>query len=265
MISTAVKARVERLAPEADRTAPRMEPGTAPKTAMVLAAGLGKRMRPLSATTPKPLVEVAGRSLIDHCLAGLVAAGVESAVVNVHYLADLVEAHLKRRAPLKVSVSDERAQLLDTGGGIRRALPHLGDRPFYLRNSDSFWIEGARPNLVRLAEHFDEARMDALLLVAATVASVGYTGRGDFFLDREGTLKRRAERTIAPFVYAGAAILSPRLFEGAPDGPFSLNLLFDRAIEAGRLFGIRLDGVWLNVETPASIALAEAAIAESAA
>jgi MurNAc alpha-1-phosphate uridylyltransferase len=236
-----------------------------PQTAMVLAAGIGKRMRPISATTPKPLVRVAGRSLIDHCLDGLAAAGVTRAIVNVHYLADLVEAHLARRTAPEVIVSDERDVLLETGGGIRRALPLLGGEPFFLRNSDSFWVEGVRKNLDWLTGAWDEIRMDALLLLAPTVSSIGYSGTGDFCLDKAGRLSRRPERTVAPFAYAGAAILHPRLFAGGPDGAFSLNLLFDRAIEAGRLFGVRLDGIWINVETPSAVALAENAIIASAA
>jgi MurNAc alpha-1-phosphate uridylyltransferase len=236
-----------------------------PETAMVLAAGQGKRMRPLSATTPKPLVEVGGRALIDHCLDGLAEVGVRRAIVNVHYLADRIEAHLNGRAAPKIVISDERDVLLETGGGIKRALPLIGDGPFLLRNSDSFWMEGVRPNLAWLAGGWDEGRMDALLLLASTVRSIGYSGRGDFILDKEGRLSRRPERTVAPFVYAGAAILSPRIFSDAPEGPFSLNLLFDRAIAAGKLFGVRLDGTWINVETPGSVKAASAAIAASAA
>ena len=237
----------------------------APKTAMVLAAGHGKRMRPLSATTPKPLIEVRGRALIDHCLDGLAEAGVEMAIVNIHYLADLLQAHLARRRAPKIVVSDERGLLLETGGGIAKALPLLGPDPFFLRNSDSFWIEGVRPNLRWLASGWDAERMDALLLLASTVSAVGYVGPGDFILDKEGRLSRRPERTVAPFAYAGAAILHPRLFADAPEGSFSLNLLFDRAIEGGRLFGVRADGVWINVETPGAIKVAETAIAASAA
>jgi MurNAc alpha-1-phosphate uridylyltransferase len=232
---------------------------------MVLAAGLGKRMRPLSATTPKPLISVAGKALLDHCLDGLGTCGIETAVVNVHYLADLIEAHLRRRQAPNIIVSDERALLLDTGGGVAGALPHLGEEPFFLRNSDSFWLEGVRPNLQWLAEGWIDDRMDALLLVAGTVNSAGYAGRGDFNLDKDGRLSRRAERTVAPFVYAGAAILHPRLFADLPEGAFSLNLLFDRAIDRQRLFGVRLDGLWINVESPEAIAMAETAIAESAA
>jgi N-acetyl-alpha-D-muramate 1-phosphate uridylyltransferase len=236
-----------------------------PPKAMVLAAGFGRRMRPLTATTPKPLISVCGKALIDHCLDGLQDAGVTTAVVNLHYLADLVEAHLAHRASPSIVISDERKRLMDTGGGIVQALPLIGEEPFLLRNSDSFWIEGVRPNLLRLFEVWEPERMDALLLLASSVASAGYEGRGDFFLSRTGRLARRGERLIAPFVYAGAAMLNPRLFDGAPEGPFSLNLLLDRAIEAERLYGLRLDGLWINVERPAAIAAAECAIAESAA
>ena len=236
-----------------------------PKTAMVLAAGYGKRMRPLSATTPKPLIEIAGRSLIDHCLDGLATAGVKKAVVNLHYLADLIEAHLGYRKAPEIIISDERDRLLDTGGGIVKALPLLGEEPFVLRNSDSFWLEGVRPNLRWLFQSWDDTRMDALLLLASTVRSAGYSGRGDFVIGPDGMLARRRERTVAPFVYAGAAILHPRLFRNPPEGVFSLNDLFDRAIEGDRLFGVTLDGLWINVETPQAIGKAERAIAESTA
>ncbi|MGH6925999.1 MAG: nucleotidyltransferase family protein [Propylenella sp.] len=232
---------------------------------MVLAAGQGKRMRPLSATTPKPLTKVRGRALIDHCLDGLAAAGVAKAVVNVHYMADLIEAHIAKRTEPHIVISDERDALLETGGGVKRALPLLGKDAFLLRNSDSFWLEGVRPNLVWLAGGWDADQMDAILLLASTVRAVGYSGRGDFFLDKEGRLSRRPERLVAPFVYAGAAILHPRGFVDTPDDAFSLNLVFDRAIEAGRLFGVRLDGLWINVENPASVRAADAAIAASAA
>ena len=238
---------------------------TRPTRAMVLAAGIGKRMRPVTATTPKPLVEVAGRALIDYGLDRLQAAGVEEAVVNVHYLADLMEFHLtKCRAP-KITVSDERGRLLDTGGGVANALPHFKGEPFFLLNADTFWLEGATPNLVRLADVWDPRRMDGLLMLAPTVTSVGYDGAGDFVLSTDGRIGRRSERQIAPFAYAGAGILSPSLFSDVPEGKFSLNLLFDRAIGAGRMFGLRMDGLWLHVGTPRAIKEAEAAIAESAA
>lgn len=236
-----------------------------PRRAMVLAAGLGKRMRPLTATMPKPLIEVAGRALIDHGLDRLERAGVETALVNIHYLPELVRAHVAKRKRPQIVLSDERKQLLDTGGGIAKALSELGDAPFYLLNSDSFWIEGARPNLDWLAAGWDDAAMDALLLLAPTVRSIGYSGRGDFRMDPTGRLFRRGEREVVPFAYSGAAILHPRLFAGAPAGAFSLNLLFDRAIEAERLFGVRMDGTWLHVGTPEAIAEAELSIADSAA
>lgn len=232
---------------------------------MILAAGIGKRMRPVTATVPKPLIEVAGRALIDRALDRLMLAGVEEVVVNVHYLANLVETHVKKRKAPRVLVSDERSGLLETGGGVAKALPLLGSEPFFLMNSDSFWIEGPRPNLDWLAAGWDDSRMDAILMLAPTVASIGYPGPGDFEMDKEGRLTRREERTIAPFVYSGAAIMSPRLFEGAPEGSFSLNVLFDKAIAAGRLYGIRMDGTWLHVGTPEAIREAELSVAESAA
>jgi len=234
------------------------------EAAMVLAAGLGKRMRPITATTPKPLVEVGGRALIDYALDRLAEAGVERAVVNVHYLADLIEAHLRRRDRPRIQISDERDRLLETGGGVRKALPLLGPKPFMILNSDSLWIEGPRSNLARMAAAWSPDHMDILLLVAATATSVGYDGAGDFHMDPAGRLERRGERKVAPFVYAGVAVLKPGLFEGSPDDSFSLNLLFDRAIEAGRLFGLRLDGYWLHVGTPESIAAANERIALSA-
>lgn len=237
----------------------------APRKAMVMAAGFGRRMRPLTVTTPKPLIEVAGRSLIDHGLDRLAAAGVEEAVVNVHYLADLMEVHLERRDLPKIHISDEREALLDTGGAIRRVLDRLGDTPFFAMNSDSFWIEGSMPNLSRLAAAWRDDAMDALLLLAPTVTATGYVGRGDFLMDPEGRLTRRPERSVAPFVYAGVGLFHPRLFVDTPEGSFSLNLVFDRAIAAGRLYGLRLDGLWLHVGTPEAVGLAERAIDESAA
>jgi MurNAc alpha-1-phosphate uridylyltransferase len=236
-----------------------------PRCAMVLAAGLGLRMRPLTDDMPKPLVEVAGKALLDHVLDRLAEADVETVVVNVHYLADQVARHLDGRRTPKVVISDERDGLLDTGGGVVKALPSLGSAPFFHLNSDTIWIDGVKPNLVRLAEIFDPARMDALLLLAATSTSVGYGGRGDFIMAADGRISRRREREVVPFVYAGVAILNPTLFATAPPGAFSLNLLFDRAIETGRLHGLRLEGVWMHVGTPEAITAAEAAILASVA
>lgn len=231
---------------------------------MVLAAGLGKRMRPLTETLPKPLVPVAGRPLIDHILDALAEAGVEEAVVNVHYLADLLQRHVKGRTKPQIVISDERELLLDSGGGVKRALPELGKAPFFILNSDSFWIDGPRSNLLRMTEAFDPERMDILMLVASTAASTGYDGIGDFAMDPFGVLRRRREREVVPFVYAGVLLVRPDLFDDTPNGPFSLNLLFDRAAAAGRLHGLRLDGLWLHVGTPDAIGLAEERITESA-
>ena len=236
-----------------------------PKKAMVLAAGFGERMRPLTARIPKPLVQVAGRALLDHVLAKLVQAGVQTAIINVHYLADQIEQHVAGRDTPRIVISDERDRLLETGGGVVKALPLLGDQPFFLVNSDSIWLDGVRSNLLRLAAGFGPDRMDALLLLAPSATSIGYSGRGDFAMGPDGRLRRRGEREVTPFVYAGATILSPRLFEGAPQGPFSLTKMFTRASEAERLFGLRLDGLWMHVGTPDAIEMAEAAILASAA
>jgi MurNAc alpha-1-phosphate uridylyltransferase len=230
---------------------------------MVLAAGLGKRMRGHSDGLPKPLVQVAGKPLIDHALGRLADAGVERAVVNVHYLADQIERHTAHRAQPRIVISDERGELLETGGGIVKALPLIGDAPFFVINSDTLWIDSVKPNLVRLAEAFDAERMDALPLLAPTANSIGYNGRGDFRMTASGRLVRRAERDVVPFVYAGAGVFSPALFADAPQGAFSLTRLFDRAAEAERLFGLRLEGVWMHVGTPEAIAEAEAAMAAS--
>jgi MurNAc alpha-1-phosphate uridylyltransferase len=237
---------------------------TSLRCAMVLAAGKGERMRPITDTIPKPLVKVAGKTLIDHVLERLAEAGVERAVVNVHHFADQIERHLAGRARPKIVFSDERDLLLDTGGGVAKALDKLGTEPFFHVNSDTLWIDGVKPNLERLAEVFDRARMDALLLLAPATNSVGYSGRGDYHMMPDGRLKRRGERAVAAFVYAGVAILSPALFAGAPEGPFPLTKLFDRAQETGRLYGLRLDGLWMHVGTPDAIAGAEAAIRGSA-
>lgn len=230
-------------------------------TAMVLAAGLGTRMRPLTDKRPKPLVEVCGRPLLDHVLDRLDQAGISQAVVNVHHHAGQIEDHVqaRKRGP-HITISDERDVLLETGGGVRRALPLLGDAPFLTINSDTIWVEGAQPNLERLIAGFDPERMDVLLLLAPAALCVGYDGPGDFAMDPAGRLTRRVERQLAPFVYAGAGIMKPELFENTPEGAFSLNRIFDRALEAERLFGVRLDGIWMHVGTPDAIALAEEAI-----
>src|SRR5215470_18174506 len=233
---------------------------TAPKRAMVLAAGLGTRMRSYNGQVPKPLVQVGGKPLIDYVLDRLAEQGVERAVVNVHHLADQIERHLAGRQRPRIVISDERSELLGTGGGVAKALPELGDAPFFHVNSDTIWIDGVKPNLARLAEGFDGARMDALLLLAPAASSIGYSGRGDFSMAADGRLTRRAEHEVVPFVYAGAGILTPAFFAGAPEGAFSLSPLFDRAAEAGRLCGLRLEGVWMHVGTPEAVRAAEKTI-----
>jgi MurNAc alpha-1-phosphate uridylyltransferase len=230
---------------------------------MVLAAGLGTRMRPLTDRMPKPLVEVGGKALLDHVLDRLADATVERAVVNVHYHGDQIIKHVAGRARPKIAISDERGLLLGTGGAVVKALPELGPAPFFHLNSDTLWIDGVKPNLTRLAEAFDSATMDALLLLAPTTGSIGYAGRGDFAMAANGRLRLRNEREVVPFVYAGAAILSPALFKDAPHGEFSLTDLFARAADAERLHGLRLEGLWMHVGTPDAIDSAEAAIRAS--
>ncbi len=236
-----------------------------PTKAMVLAAGLGLRMRPLTERMPKPLVPVAGRALLDHVLDKLGDAGVSDAIVNVHYLPDQIIDHVAARTKPRVTISDERDQVLGTGGGVVKALPLLGQAPFFHVNADTMWIDGVRPNLVRLAEAFDPARMDILLLMAPTTSSIGYDGSGDYAMLADGALRKRREHQVVPFVYAGAAILSPSLFANAPKGEFSLTRLFDSANEQERLFGLRLDGVWMHVGTPDAVQAAEEAFLESVA
>jgi N-acetyl-alpha-D-muramate 1-phosphate uridylyltransferase len=208
-----------------------------PNRAIVLAAGLGTRMRPYNGHIPKPL--------------------------NVHHLADILERHLAPRRRPHIVISDERGELLGTGGGIAKALPELGAAPFFLVNSDTVWLDGVKPNFKRMADAFDPQDMDVLLLLAPTTNSIGYSGRGDFAMLPDGRLRRRRENEVVPFVYAGAAILSPALFADAPEGAFSLTVLFDRAAETERLFGLRLEGVWMHVGTPEAVAAAEAALAST--
>lgn len=224
---------------------------------MVLAAGLGVRMRPLTDHRPKPLVELAGKPLIDHVLDRLAQAGVDRVVVNVHYLPELIENHLKSRRRPAIAISDERGRLLDTGGGVRHALPLLGADCFFVHNADSVWIEGVQPILERMAAHWEPERMDSLLLLAAAQDAIGYGGRGDFVMDAQGLLARRGEGAISPFVFTGVSLAHRRLFDGAPDGAFSLNMLWDRAIASGRLYGVRHDGIWMHVGTGAALKEAE--------
>ena len=236
-----------------------------PKTAMVLAAGLGKRMRPITSTIPKPLVEIRGKALIDYGLDALARNGVEKVVVNVHYMADLMRAHLRKRKDMEIVVSDETEALLDSGGGIVKALPELGSEPFFVVNSDTFWIDGYRDNLDLMASLWNPAKMDVCLLIADMQQATGYDGRGDFVMDVEGRLTRVEERDMSPYIYAGGAIVKPEVFAGMKPETFSLNRIFDNAIEADRLYGVRLGGVWITVGTPAAIREAEAAFIASAA
>lgn len=236
-----------------------------PTTAMILAAGLGVRMRPLTDTLPKPLVAVAGKPLLDHVLDRLAEADVSKAVINVHYLPDQIIAHVAGRTRPKVTISDERDVILGTGGAVVKALPLLGTAPFFHLNADTMWIDGVRSNLTRLAEAFDPDRMDILLLLAATANSIGYAGSGDYAMTPEGTLRRRKEHQVVPFVYAGVAIMKPELFANAPQGEFSLTKIFDQANERERLFGLRLDGTWMHVGTPDAVGAAEEAFLASVA
>lgn len=232
---------------------------TTARTAMVLAAGRGERMRPLTLKVPKPLVRLAGRPLVDHVLDRLASAGVETAVVNVHYLAELLEESLGHRQDPKpaIVVSDERDVLLNTGGGAKRALPLLGPGPFFIHNADTVWSEGASPALTRMLKLWDPAIMDCLLLLAPLASSIGYGGRGDFAMAPDGRLTRRGEKQIVPFAFAGASLCDERLFADSPDGAFSLNLLWDRALASERLYGMRLDGRWMHVGTAEALAEAE--------
>ncbi|MEL6375062.1 MAG: nucleotidyltransferase family protein [Pseudomonadota bacterium] len=230
-----------------------------PQQALVLAAGLGTRMRPLSDDRPKPMVELAGRPLIDHVLSRIADAGVPNAIINVHHHADVLEQHLENRqaaAPV-IRVQDERAKLLDTGGGATRARTAFPDETFLIHNADSVWIEGVEANLDRLFASWRPDDMDALLLVSLAGASVGYSGRGDFMMMPDGRLSRRKPGTVVPFAFNGVSLAHPRLFEGAPDGPFSLNVLWDRAIEADRLYGVRAEGIWMHVGDPDALREAE--------
>ena len=232
-----------------------------PRCAMVLAAGLGTRMRPLTDTMPKPLVKVAGKPLIDHVLDRLAEAGVENAVVNVHHFADQTASSiLAQRTRPRIVISDERGLLLGTGGGVRKALPELGDGPFFHINSDTIWIDGVKPNLARLAEAFDPAAMDALLLLSPTTGSIGYAGRGDFAMAPDGRLTRRADREYRRVCLRRSRNPVACSLHDAPEGEFPLTDMFDRAAKKGRLYGLRLEGLWMHVGTPEAIAEAEAAM-----
>jgi len=239
-------------------------PADVPETAMIMAAGLGKRMRPLTATRPKPLVEVAGKALLDHVLDRLRAAGVKKVVVNVHYLADAVEAHLESRDHgLEFAISDERGLLMETGGGLVQAAELIDSDPFLAVNSDNYWVDGPADTLKLLASHWDAAKMDALLLLVPLARAQNHRGMGDFHMDRQGRVRRREKGRVAPFVFTGIQIMSKRLLRDAPEGPFSTNFLWDRAIEEGRCFGAVHQGLWFDVGTPKSIKLTESALEDA--
>ncbi len=228
--------------------------------AMVLAAGIGKRMRPLTATRPKPLVRVNGKALIDHSLDKLVEAGVGRAVVNVHYLPGQIEAHLAQRSAPATAISNEREALLETGGGMVKALPLIDADPFFCLNSDNVWLDGPQNVFAALSDAWDPEKMDALLLLVSHARAFNYTGRGDFHLDPLGRISRRKAGRVAPFIYTGIQIVSQRLLREAPEGSFSTGVLWDRAIAEGRLYGISHTGLWFEVGAPEMIAPTEAAL-----
>jgi MurNAc alpha-1-phosphate uridylyltransferase len=227
--------------------------------AMVLAAGLGTRMRPLTLERPKPLIEVCGRTLLDHALDRIEDAGIGTAVVNAHYKAEMIERHLRERTRPRIVVSREDA-LLETGGGVLRALPHLGPGPFLVANADNLWFDGPTSAVRRMVRAFDPEAMDVLLLLVPTVMATGYAGPGDFHMDPLGRVRRRKPGLLSPFVFGGVMIATPEAYRDAPAGAFSNNLVFDRALERERLFGIRHDGLWFHVGTPDSIAEVELAM-----
>lgn len=241
-------------------------PGALPTHAMILAAGFGQRMRPLTNFKPKPLIQLGGRALLDHVLDRLAEVGVTNAVVNVHYLPHLIETHLKTRNHPHITISDERGQLLETGGGVQKALPLLGEAPFFVHNSDSVWIEGRGSTLGHMIDAWNAEAMDALLLLAPVDACLGYDGHGDYSMSERGVITaRRGGVGELPYVFAGVSINHPRLFEGSPEGAFSMLKLWDRAMAEGRLAGIRHDGVWMHVGTPEALADAEKQLGERAA
>lgn len=229
-------------------------------SAMVMAAGLGTRMRPLTETLPKPMVQVAGKPLIDHALDRLAEAGIARAVVNVHHFPEAVEAHVRGRKLPSVTISDERDLLLETGGGMVKAQDLLPD-PFFVVNSDNVWLDGPKDAFRELSDAWDSARMDALLLLVAHTGARNFAGKGDFHMDGRGRLSRRRSGRIAPFVFTGIQLVSKRLLREAPAGPFSTNVLWDRAIEEGRLYGAAFTGQWFEVGNPGAIAPTEAALA----
>lgn len=228
--------------------------------AMILAAGRGTRMRSLTDETPKPLIKVLGRTLIDRVADKIAAHGITDCVVNVCYLGDRIKADLSKRADLRFAFSEEE-NALETGGGVKKALPLLGEKPFFVLNADPLWTEKT-PSLRRMAQAFDESRTDVLLLLWPVERVYGHDGKGDYFIENGRPRRKKPEENAAPFVYAGAQILNPRIFDDAPDGKFSLNLLYDRAEKAGRLAAVAGEGDWYHVGTPEALALAEQRLRE---
>ena len=227
-----------------------------PNKAMLLAAGFGTRMRPLTNKIPKPLVEVSGRSLLDRAIDRVAEIGINECVINIHHLGDKIRNHMNGRNDLNIAFSEEDT-LLETGGGVKKALPLLGDAPFFAINSDILWFNGPASALQRLADIWDDEKMDVLLLLQPVVNAFGYEGKGDFILDKKGTPRRRLKREVAPYLFAGVQIINPRVFENTPEGSFSLNLIYDKAIESGRLHCMPHDGEWYHVGTVDSIAMVE--------
>lgn len=228
-----------------------------PPSAMIMAAGLGLRMRPLTLDRPKPLVKVQGRTLLDHCLDRLVDVGVKRVIVNVHYKAEQIIQHCDGRKDIAITIQDETAGLLETGGALVCARPFFEEQPAFILNSDSIWLEGMGSNLKRLARAFDPEHMDCMMLLATTFNAMGFDGRGDFHMDPTGRLKRREAQKVAPFAMPGVQIIHPRFLDDAPQGPFSTNVLWDRGIERDRVFGLRMEGRWMHIGTPDAVKDAE--------
>lgn len=231
-------------------------PRTGLKNAMVLAAGLGLRLRPITNKTPKPLVKVVDRTLLDHTLDRLFNVGVERVVVNIHHLAEQVEQHLSNRKDMEIIISSEEGNLLETGGGVKKALAHFSNMPFFISNADVLWLNGPLPALGRMIERWDEDKMDVLMMIHSTVEAYGYSGEGDFEADASGKLSRKKEREVTPYLFTGVQIIHPRMFENTPEGAFSLNIIYNKAIEADRLFGLVHDGEWFHIGTPDGLAQA---------
>lgn len=231
--------------------------------AFILGAGFGSRMRPLTDTIPKPMVQLAGKPLIDHVIDRLASVGVKKIVVNVHYLADVLETHLRQRNDVELIISDERNELLDTGGGVYKALPHFGDEPFFIHNSDSVWVENGHNNLAELIKKFDPQKMDNLLCLANKNTSLGYDGNGDFLLSNEGLISRKPSDVTSDHVFIGASIATKNLFEKSPEGSFSLNKLWDVSIAKNRVYGIKHQGIWMHVGTTEALSEAEDCIRQA--